>query len=84
MEDGERLLGLVTSQGVKIDDLTPGDQKRLIELLHAFDDGYEISSKTGMSLKDYYGNRADSEKTQRQRLRKKVKKLAKGDQVSTD
>ena len=84
MEDGERLSQFASLAGINLDDFTPGEQKRMLELADAIDSGYEKSSKTGMSYKDYYGSRADSEKTQRQRLVKKSKRLAKGHSVSTD
>ena len=84
LEDGERLSQIASLAGIKLDDLTPGDQKRLLEHLDAIDNGYEKSSKTGMSFKDYFGDRADSEKTQWQRLEKKIKRLAKSDSVSSD
>jgi hypothetical protein len=77
MEDGERLSKIASSAGIDLDDLTPGEQKRILELADAIDSGYENSSKTGMSYKDYYGSRADSEKTMRQRLFKKITRLSK-------
>jgi len=84
LDKGERLSKFASLAGINLDDFTPGDQARILELADAFASGFGKSSKIGMSYKDYYGDRADSEKTQRQRLFQKIKRLAKGNSASTD
>ncbi|MFC1907726.1 hypothetical protein ACFLW8_06545, partial [Chloroflexota bacterium] len=55
---------------------TAGESNRLLDILHALDIGYEFASKLGVSMQAYYGDRADSEKTQRQRLFKKIREIS--------
>ena len=76
LDDRERLLRFVGRAGININDLTPKDQQRLTELMSADDMGYQLASKKGLSLAAFYGNRADSEKTQRHRLFEKIRDLA--------
>jgi hypothetical protein len=52
--------------------LTDGESNRIWDLFKALDMGYSFGSKQGVSVAAYYGERADSEKTQRQRLFKKI------------
>jgi len=61
--------------GININELTPKDQAYVLELLHAVDMGYEFSSKQGLSIKDFYGDKADTKKTTRSRLFKKIRNL---------
>lgn len=81
LDDRERLLGFAEHAGININDLTPKDQQRLTELMNADDMGYQLASKKGVSLATFYGNRADSEKTQRHRLFKKIRRLANRDSI---
>jgi hypothetical protein len=76
LDDSERLARFTSLVGISIDDLTPKDQHRLLELMNAIDMGHEFASKKGLSIADYYGTRADSEKTQRSRLFQKIERLA--------
>ncbi|MFC2018694.1 hypothetical protein ACFLU4_01890 [Chloroflexota bacterium] len=75
LTDQERIEYFGRLAGISINELTPRDQTYLIELLHVVDMGYEFSSKQGLSIKDFYGDKADSKKTTRSRLFKKVKDL---------
>jgi hypothetical protein len=56
--------------------LTDGESSRILDILHAQDAGYDFASKEGVSMQAYYGDRADSEKTQRQRLFKKIREAS--------
>lgn len=76
LDDSERLAIFISLAGINIDDLTPKERHRLLELLKAIDMGHNFASKKGLSIADYYGDRADSEKTQRSRLFQKIKRLA--------
>jgi hypothetical protein len=84
LEGSERLSQFARLAGISLDDFTPREQARLLELLDAFDSGYEKSSKTGRSFRDYYGYRADTEKTMRQRLFQKIKRAADLNRTSAD
>lgn len=75
LDDSERLARFAMHVGISMDDLTPKEQQRLVEIMNALDMDYGFASKKGLSIADYYGDRADSEKTQRQRLFKKIKRL---------
>jgi hypothetical protein len=77
LDDRERLERFATLAGININDLTPKEQQRLTGLMNADDMDYQFASKKGMSMAAFYGNRANSEKTQRQRLFKKIRRLAK-------
>jgi hypothetical protein len=78
-DEQDRLLRFAELAGININDLTAKEQQRLSELMTADDMGYQLASKKGVSLAAFYGNRADSEKTQRYRLFKKIKRLANRD-----
>jgi len=82
LEDSERLEKFVKLIGINLDDFNPKEQHRLIELMTALDMDYEFASKKGVSITDYYGGRADSEKTQRSRLFKKIKRLVDDSQLT--
>jgi hypothetical protein len=71
----DRLTELAESVGLDMAELTPGEQSRLLGLFSALDGGISMSSKQGLSLESLYGERADSEKTQRSRLFKKIRGL---------
>jgi hypothetical protein len=75
LDDSERLSQFASLAGVNLDEFTAKEQERMLDLFSFFDRGNQKSSKTGISLRDYYGDRADSEKTQRQRLFQKIKRL---------
>lgn len=81
LDDRERLLGFAEHASININDLTPKDQQKLTEFMNADDMGYQLASKKGVSLAAFYGNRADSEKTQRHRLFEKIRDLANRDSV---
>jgi hypothetical protein len=73
ISDEKRLFSFCELSGIDANTLSDSDSKRILELLRAFDEGFDFASKKGVSMKAYYGNRADSEKTQRQRLFKKLR-----------
>jgi hypothetical protein len=81
LDDRERLLRFAELAGININDFTPKQQQRLLEYMNADDMGYQPASKKGVSLSALYGNRADSEKTQRYRLFKKIRRLANLDSI---
>jgi len=81
LDERERLLRFVELAGINIKDLTVKEEQRLLELMDAYDMGYQFASKKGVSLSAFYGNRADSEKTQRNRLFRKIRDLANRDSV---
>ena len=74
--DADRLSQFCELVGVDMNTLTDGESSRLLDILHALDTGYDFASKHGISMRAYYGNKADSEKTQRQRLFKKIRKAS--------
>lgn len=73
LSDGDRLSQFCELAGVDMDTLTGGDSNRILDILHALDEDYDFASKQGMAMRAYHGERADSEKTQRQRLFKKLR-----------
>ena len=75
LDDSERLEEFTSLVGIDINDLTPKEQDMILDLLSALDTGYEFSSKKGVPIKAYYGDRANSQKTQRSKLFKKIKRL---------
>ncbi|MFC1930064.1 hypothetical protein ACFLW6_04320 [Chloroflexota bacterium] len=80
-DDSERLDRFATLAGIDMNALTPKEQQRLMELMEAFDMDYNFASKKGVPIAAFYGDRADSEKTQRQRLFKKIRDLQNRDSV---
>lgn len=74
LSDDDRLSQFCELNGIEMDKLTDGDVNRVKELLRALDD-YDFASKQGVSLSAYYGDKANSEKTQRQRLFKKLRNM---------
>jgi len=76
LSDSDRLSQFCELAGIEMDKLTDGDSSRILDILHALDMGYDFSSKQGVSMQAYYGDRADSEKTQRQRLHKKLRDMS--------
>jgi hypothetical protein len=75
LSDDDRLSQFCEFKGIDMDKLTDCDVNRMTILLRALDD-YDFASKQGVSLSAYYGDKANSEKTQRQRLFKKIKKVS--------
>ena len=73
LDDKERLCQFAEMAGIDLNEFKPKEQERMLDLLNFFDRGNEKSSKVGTSLKEYYGGRADSEKTQRARLFQKIR-----------
>lgn len=73
LSDEDRLSEFYELAGVEISTLTAGESSRMLDIFHALDLGYDFAAKQGMSMQAYYGTRADSEKTQRQRLFKKLR-----------
>ena len=73
LSDEDRLSQFCELAGVEMGTLTGGDSSRILDILHALDEGYDFASKQGVSMKAYHGEQADSEKTQRQRLFKKLR-----------
>lgn len=73
LDDADRLSQFCDLAGEDMSDLTEADNRRILELLTLLDAGYDFASKQGVSMAAYYGERADSEKTQRQRLFKKIR-----------
>ena len=74
--DSDRLEQFYELVGIEMNALTDGDARRVLDILNALDMDYDFASKQGVSMAAYYGKRADSEKTQRQRLFKKIKEKA--------
>ena len=73
LSDEDRLLQFCELAGIEIDILTAGDSSRMLDILRRLDGGNDFSSKKGISMQACYGARANSEKTQRQRLFKKLR-----------
>ena len=73
--DQERLEEFSRMADIDMDDLSPKEQAHLLELLHVLDMGYQVSSKRGRSLKDFYGDKSDAKKVTRSRLFKKIRNL---------
>jgi hypothetical protein len=80
ISDEKRLLSFCELAGTDRSTLSDSEAKRILDLLCALDEGFEFSSKQGVSIKAYYGDRADSEKTQRQRLFKKLRSARNAEQ----
>ncbi|MGA7728060.1 MAG: hypothetical protein WCA62_04315, partial [Dehalococcoidales bacterium] len=80
LNDNDRLSQFCELAGIEMNVLTNGDVRRISELFIATDDftgyGCDFASKQGISLNSYYGERANSEKTQRQRLFKKIRQVS--------
>lgn len=76
LNDSDRLSQFFDLAGIDRDTLTDGESNRVLDMLGALDTGYDFASKKGVSMQAYYGDRADSEKTQRQRLFKKIREAS--------
>jgi hypothetical protein len=76
LNDSDRLSQFCELGGIEMNTLTDGESSRILDILHAQDAGYDFASKEGVSMQAYYGDRADSEKTQRQRLFKKIREAS--------
>ena len=72
LDDKERLYQFAALAGIDLNEFTPKEQERMLDLLHLLKRDNEKGSKAG-TFKEYYGGRADSEKTQRSRLFQKVR-----------
>lgn len=68
LDDNDHLFEFATQAGIDLNQITPKEQERILDLLDFFD----TQDKT---YKDRYGDKADSEKVQRSRLFRKVKRL---------
>ena len=79
LNDNDRLSFICELAGIEMDKLTDGDSSRILDILYVLDAGYDFASKQGVSMAAYYGDKANSEKTQRQRLFKKLRDM--GDRV---
>lgn len=77
LNDSDRLSQFCELAGVDMDVLTDSESSRILDLLNALDIGYGFASKQGVSIAAYYGDKADSEKTQRQRLFQKMRIVSK-------
>jgi len=75
LSDTERLSQFCELVGIEMNTLTDSDSSLVLDLLHALDMGYNFASKQGVSMQAYFGDKADSKKTQRQRLFKKLKDI---------
>jgi len=76
LSDSDRLSQFYEQAGVDMDTLTDSESSRLLDILHALDTGYDFASKQGVSMTAYDGDKANSKKTQRQRLFKKVREAS--------
>ncbi len=76
LKDEDPLEAFAELAGIDLKKFTTGELLRLTDLCNAFDSGIVKSSKTGISFTAFYGEKSDSEKTQRSRLFKKVRKLS--------
>lgn len=76
LDDKERLFRFCELTGIGMNTLTDGESSRVLDILHALDIGYAFASKTGVSMAAYYGDKANSEKTQRQRLFNKIREAS--------
>ena len=76
LNDSDRLSQFCELVGIEMNALTDGESNRILDILHALDADYDFASKEGWSMQSYYGDRADSEKTQRQRLFKKIREAS--------
>lgn len=74
LDDSERLLRFAELVGIDINEFTPKERERMMGLVDLFEKDYEKGSKIGLSFKDYYGDKSDSEKTQRAKLFQKIRK----------
>lgn len=73
LDDYDRLSQFFDLAGIEMSSFTDSECHMIAELINVFDAGYSRASKQGISLKDYYGDKADSKKTQWYRLRNKIK-----------
>lgn len=73
LDDANRLSQFFEIAGVDMSMLTEGELARILDLLNALDIGFDFSSKKGRPIEAYYGDKADSEKTQRNRLFRKIR-----------
>ena len=79
--DNERLHDFAVLAGIDLNEFTPKETDFLAENLDLLDTTVDLSSKKGISFKDHYGAKADSKKTQRNRLFKKVRRLSNNPQL---
>lgn len=75
LNNRDRLSQFYELAGIDMELLTDRESSRILDLLNALD-VYDFASKQGFSMAAYYGDKADSEKTQRQRLFKKIRQAS--------
>lgn len=75
LSNAERLSRLCELVGIEMNTLTDSESRLLLEHLHALDAGYDFASKQGASMQAFFGDKADSKKTQRQQLFKKLRDM---------
>lgn len=72
-EDRETITQAFALKGIGYNDLTPGEWAEIFERYDLIREGYEFSSKTGISISSYYGAAANTKEQRWSRIRKKIR-----------
>ncbi len=72
----DAIVDLLAAIGIGRDDLTAKEWDEIFERHDLMRKGYEFSSKTGMSIKSFYGEHAHAKEQKWSRLKKKIRGLS--------
>lgn len=75
-EGGEAIRAALAKRGIGYNDLTPREWEEIFEKYDLLRKGYEFSSKRGLSISSFYGEKAHAKEEKWRRVKSKVRKLS--------
>jgi len=76
LEEGRQaIIDALASKGIEYNDLTPQQWEEIFEKHNLIRNGYEFSSKKGVSISSFYGEAAHAKEQKWSRTKKKIKEL---------
>ncbi len=75
-EGGEAIRAALAKRGIGYNDLTPREWEEIFEKYDLLRKGYEFSSKRGLSISSFYGEKAHAKEQKWSRVKSKVRKLS--------
>lgn len=76
-EGRETIIEALARRGIGYSDLTPKEWAEIFEKYDLFGKGYELSSKTGVSISNFFGAAANAKEKKWSHIKKKIRKLSK-------
>ena len=75
-EGREAIIEALARKGINYNDLTPKEWAEIFERSDLIRKGYEFSSKTGVSIRSFYGKAAHAKEQKWSRIKKKIRELS--------